>query len=249
MTQIQNELIGYWASETQFNSLVYIRFTESGLLQWGYENEWRICNISHKYWSENGNIGTVCSPNPRKELTPYTITVDGILKLSYSNRETIWTKAEKQEFFDSKNIWNPGILFSRQIDYMSLLKSPPHRYQIERAKNMNILPQVLINTKALCSAWEYSRGEFASLHLDDFKYILDQGVLIDENDDMDRTLLSYVAEDGYTEAVKLMLDNGFYINAKDMLQNTALDYAIWKNRTEMTELLRGCGAKLGGELE
>lgn len=251
MTQTQNELIGYWAfaSETESYWQIYIRFTENSLLQWGYQNEWLICNISHNYWLENGNIGTICPPNPRRELTPYTIAADGTLKLTYSNRETIWTRAEKQEFFESKNIWNPGIPFLRQIDYMALLNSPPHHFQIKRAKNMNISPQILVNTRALWSALEYSNGEFASLHLNDWRYILERGVLVNEDDDMDRTLLSYAAEDGYTDVVELLLNNGFDINTIDILKQTPLDWAIWKDRTETTKLLRERGAKLGKELE
>ena len=54
MTDFKNQLIGYWAfaSETQFNAQIYIRFTKNDLLQWGYQNEWLICNITHKYWIE-----------------------------------------------------------------------------------------------------------------------------------------------------------------------------------------------------
>lgn len=250
MTQVQDDLVGYWsfASETESNWQVYLRFTENGLLQWGYENEWLICNISHNYWIENENIGTICLPNPRKEFTPYSITADGLLKLTYTNRETVWEKAEKQGFFESKNIWNPGIPFARQIDYMALLKSPPHHFQVKRAKNMNISPQILVNTNALWKSWEYSQAEFALLHLDDFEFILEQGVLIDEDDDMDTTLLSHLAHDGYIEAVKLMLDKGANINHIDVLQNTALDWAIWKNQTETVKLLRERGAKLGIQL-
>lgn len=248
MTQTRNELIGYWSSETQFDSTVYIRFTGNRLLQWGYENEWRICNISHSYWIENESIGTICLPNPRKEFTSYSITADGLLKLNYTNRETVWEKAEKQEFFDCKNIWNPGIPFARQIDYMALLKSAPHHFQVERAKNMNVPPQILVNTNALWKCWEYAQAEFASLHLDDFEFILEQGVLIDEDDDMDTTLLSHLAHDGYTEAVTRMLNKGADINHVDILQNTALDWAIWKNQVETIKILQKKGAKLGSEL-
>ncbi len=140
------------------------------------------------------------------------------------------------------------IPFSRQIDYMALLKFPPHHFQVERAKNMSISPQILVNTKALWKSWEYSQAEFASLHLDDFEFILEQGVLIDEDDDMDTTLLAYLAHDGYTEAVKLMLNKGADINHIDILQNTALDRAIWKKQTETIKLLQERGAKLGIEL-
>ncbi len=87
-------------------------------MQWGYENQWRICVTSYDYWVEKESIGTICPPNPRKEITPYSISENEKLKLAYSNYETIWAKTNKQEFFESKNIWNPGILFGRQEDYM-----------------------------------------------------------------------------------------------------------------------------------
>lgn len=250
MVQTQNDLIGYWAfaSQTQLNSQIYIRFTESGLLQWGYQNPWLICNISHNYWIENGNIGTICLPNPRKELIPYSITNEGNLKLIYINRETVWKKAEKQEFFERKDIWNPGIPFPRQIDYMALLDLPPHPLQIKRAEYLGISPQILVNTNALWKLWEYSQAEFSSFHMDDFKHILDQSVLIDDEDDMDTTLLGYLAQDGYAEAVAVLIDKGADINHLDILENTPLDYAIWKNQTETIKLLRKHGAKSRKEI-
>jgi hypothetical protein len=248
MNGSENELIGYWSSESEFGSTVYIRFTEDGLLQWGYENEWRICNISHNYRIENETLATICPPNPRKEFTPYTISPDGVLKFIYTNRETIWKRAEKQAFFDSENIWDPGILFGRQIDYMALLGQPPHPFQIKRADYLKISPQTIVNTHALWNAWEYSMAEFASLHLDDFKFILEQGVLIDEDDNMDTTLLSHLAADGHIEAVRLLLDNGADINHINILSATALDSAIWTNQSETIKLLRERGAKTGEEL-
>lgn len=251
MNQISNELSGDWAfvSKTEFNSLLYIRFTKNGSLHWGYQNQWLTCNIPHNYWFENGSIATVCPPNPRKELTPFEITSDGKLKLKYLNRETIWERAETQQFFENKDIWNPGIPFPRQIDYMALLKEKPRNFQIERAKNLGISPQILVNTNALWKLHEYSQAEFASFHLDDFKFILEQGILVDEEDNMDATLLSHFAGDGYVEAVKLMLEFGFDINAKDITDNTPLDYALWKNQSDVAGILRENGAKTGKEIE
>lgn len=248
-------MVGYWIiasapeNTSEAHGEIYLRFTENGLLQWGYENQSRICVISHDYWIENQNIGTICAPNPRKEFTPFSITNDGKLTLAYSNYETIWTETGKQKFFESKNIWNPGILFERQEDYMALLSSSPHAMEIERADYLGISPQILVNTNVLWKAWKYSRDAFASFHFDDFKYILEQGVLIDDDDNMDTTLLSYLAEDGYKEAVRLMLDNGAEINHKNILQMTALDFAIWTNQTETIKFLRERGAKLGTESE
>ena len=129
-----------------------------------------------------------------------------------------------------------------------MLDSPPHPIQIKRAKHLNISPKIIVNTNALRDLHKYSQAEFASFHLEDFKYILQQGVWKDEEDDTDTKLLSYFAGDGFTNAVELMLDYGFEINAKDILDNTALDYAIWKNYNETAELLKERGAKLGSEI-
>jgi hypothetical protein len=251
----KNELVGYWIIESAPESSpegageIYLRFTENGLLQWGYENQWRICVISYDYWIEKESIGTVCLPNPRKEFTPYSISEDGKLKLAYSNYDTVWVKTNKQEFFESKNIWNPGIPFDIQEDYMSLLNSPPHERQIKRADYLGVSPQILVNTNVLWKVWEYSRSAFASFHFEDFKYILEQGVLIDDKNNLDDTLLIHLAADDYTEAVKLMLDNGADINHKDISGNTALDFAIFANRIDTIKLLKERGALSGSELE
>lgn len=252
MTQNQNKLVGYWAfaSETQFNSQIYIRFTENGLLQWGFENECNICVMPHNYWTENTRIGTICPPNSRKELTPFEIDADETLKLIYSNRETLWKRAEKQNFFKSENrkICEWGSQYGRQFDYMALLNKSPDKFQIQRAKYLQISPQILVNTHALQMLHYYIQAEFSSFHFEDFKNILERGVWKDEEDDMDTKLLSYFAGDGYTNAVELMLNYGFEINAKDILDNTALDYAIWENQAETVEFLRKKGAKLGSEI-
>ncbi len=255
MVESQNNLVGCWIIDSapentgEVAGEVYLRFTENGLLQWGYENQWRICVISHDYWIEGESIGTICPPNPRKEFTPYSIIPDGKLRLAYSNYETIWAKTEKQEFFESNNIWNPGILFERQEDYMSLLNSPPYDYQIKRADYLGISPQILVNTNVLWQAWSYSGAAFASFHFDDFKYILQQGVFTEETCNMGNTLLSYLAADGYIEAVELLLNQGANINHKNISQATALDVAIYANQSNVVELLRKKGAKLGNEIK
>ena len=253
MTQNQDKLIGYWAfsSETQFNAQIYIRFTENDLLQWGFENEWNICVMPHTYWIENGKIGTICPPNPRKEQTLFEVNDEGVLKLVYSNRETLWKRAEKQNFFESKNkkICEWGSQYGRQFDYMTLLDKKPDKFQIQRAEYMHISPQIFVNTNALRMLHYYAQAEFSAFHFDDFKYILEQGVYVNEEDDEDTKLLSYFAGDGYTNAVELMLDYGFEINAKDILDNTALDYAIRRNQSETAEILRKRGAKSGKEID
>jgi len=188
------------------------------------------------------------SAESERRINTISFTDEGLLRLNYINRQTVWVRVEKQEFFERKDIWNPGIPFARQIDYMALLNEPPHYYQIKRAKHLNISPQILVNTNALWKLHEYSTAEFSSFHTDDFKTILERGVWVEEEDNMDTKLLSYFAGDGYTEAVEIMLDYGFDINAKDILDNTALDYAIWKNRTGTAELLQKRGGKTGKEI-
>lgn len=98
-----------------------------------------------------------------------------------------------------------------------------------------------------------SAGNMAVLHLllstfEDFDHVLNQGVLIDNEDNEDRTLLSYLAEDGHTNAVKKALEHGANINHFDLFGNTALDYAAWAGRTETIWVLRECGGKLGSDL-
>ncbi len=249
-----NSLIGYWVLDSDPERAhkigeFYLRFTSEGLLQEGNQNKWRIYVLSFRYWIDGDLIATICPPNPRTELTPFSIAEDGKLTLSYGNYDTVWAKSDKKYFFESMNIWDPGILFERQTDYMSLLDSKPQGYQIERALRLDISPQILINTEALWKSWKYSRAAFASFHLDDFQHILNQGVLIDDDDNEDRTLLSYLAEDGHTEAVRLMLDHGAEINHLDIYPLTALDGAIAAKRTDTVVLLRERGAKLASELD
>jgi ankyrin repeat protein len=90
--------------------------------------------------------------------------------------------------------------------------------------------------------WKYGRARFASFHLEDFDQILARGVLIDDEDDESRTLLSYLAEDGNTEAVKLAVECGADVNRTDIYDLTALDYATFRNRHGTAATLR----KLGG---
>lgn len=182
MITSHSKLTGYWLIEsapedsTEGSGEVYLRFTDDGLLQWGYENQWRICVISYNFRVENNKILTVCPPNPREEFSPFIFTEDGKLKLFYSNYETIWSRTDKKNFFDSKEIWDPGIPFARQEDYMSLLSQKPLPLEIKRAKYLGVSPQIIINTGVLWNAWKYSRSEFATFHFEDFKYILEQGV-------------------------------------------------------------------------
>lgn len=250
-TNPKNELLGYWSRlySDESGQQAYLHFTDDGRLQWGNENQWRICIIPHQYWLTDGHIETVCPPNPRKESTPYSIREDGTLVLSYDNRETKWARVERQEFFESKNVWNPGIPFERQIDYMSMLKLPPNSMLVKHAEHLSISPQILVNTDALWRLWDYSRAEFASFDLADFKYILDQGVLIDRDDNMDATLLCHLAADGRDAAIELMLDYDADMNHRDLTGYTPLDYAVWSNRAETVKFLKELGAKEGCELD
>jgi hypothetical protein len=240
-------LIGYWVLDSAPErsheiGVTHIRFTDDGLLQEGNENEWRIYVLSFQYWVEGDAVMTICPPNPRTEMTPFSIISDEKLALSFGDEKTIWIRTEKKEFFESSKVWNPGFLFERQTDYMSMLDLKPHDYEIEGASRLGMSPQIFVNTNALWKCWKYGRSSFASFHLEDFEQILERGVLIDREDDMDRTLLSYLAEDGLTQAVQMAADYGADVNNSDVLELTALDYAILANRTETAEALR----KLGG---
>lgn len=254
MTHSHNNLIGYWLIEsapkdsTEGSGEVYLRFTDDGLLQWGYENQWRICVISHNYRIENNKILTICPPNPREESSSFVITEDGKLKLFYSNYETIWVKTDKKNFFDSKEIWDPGILFERQEDYISLLNRKPHPIEIKRSEYLGVSPQTVVNTNVLWKCWQYSRSAFATFHFEDFRYIVEQGVLINDESNMDETLLCYLAADGYTDAIELMLDNGVNINHQDITGNTPLDYAKGENRISVIEFLKKRGGKFSNEM-
>ena len=241
-----NSLIGYWVLDCAPENaheigIIHLRFTSAGLLQEGYENEARNYVLSFKYWIEGDAIATICPPNPRNEVTPFSIDNNGNLILSDGGYENTWARTEKKDFFDSKSIWDPGILFERQVDYMSLLDSEPYDYQIKRALFLGIPPQILINTVVLWKCWKYGRSRFASFHLEDFDHILNRDVLIDDEDNEDRTLLSYLAEDGLTDAVKSAVEYGANINHADLYGNTPLDYAVWKGRVETVRLMVALG--------
>ncbi len=251
----QDKLVGYWvidsAPEDKPESFgeIYLRFTGNGLLQWGYQDEHKIYINSFEYWLENKKIVNTCPPNPRKELTPFAMTDDDKLKINYSNYETIWRKTSKQDFFESNDIWDAGRYNFRRLDYMSELELSPSDFQIKRAEYLGVSPQIIINTDSLWHAWEYSRGEFASFHSEEFKYILKCGVLVDKTCQQDLTLLMYIISDGYIEVIEAMLENGFDINAEEMCGMTPLDFAVFHDQTEIYEMLRQRGAKLGSELK
>ena len=170
MSRELNSLIGYWVLDSAPENTAeigefYLRFTSDGLLQHGNQNKWRIYVLSFQYEIEGDAIATICPPNPRTELTPFSIAEDGRLILSYGNYDTVWAESDKKDFFESDKIWDPGILFERQIDYISLLDSKPRDYQIKWAGLLGISPQVLVNTDALWKCWKYGRSPFASFHL------------------------------------------------------------------------------------
>lgn len=251
MEQRTNPLIGYWVieyaplgtQESQGN--IFLRFTERDLLQWGYSNQRGIVAKSFQYSVEGTSLATVRPPQPRIEHTPFTISSEGKLTLAYSYYETKWARAEKQDFFESKKIWDPGDYYRTRLDYLHLLKELPHGPYLERARLLEIDPQVLVNTQIMGFCWAYSHEPFAFFHLDDFEFILSQGVLIDDDDNEDRTLLSYLAQDGLTDAVRVALDYGADINHMDIYPETALDYA---SSQETIQLLRDRGGKLASEL-
>ncbi|MEO6334656.1 MAG: hypothetical protein ABIO91_06685 [Pyrinomonadaceae bacterium] len=243
MSTDSNSLIGYWALDSAPESayevgVTHIRFADESLLQEGNENEWRRYVLSFEYWLEGESIATICPPNPRIEQTPFSIAGGEKLTLFYANQEMTWARCDRKKFFESKNIWDPGILFDRQTDYMSLLELKPKAYQIERSLMLDIDPQFLVNTEALWKCWRYGNASFASFHLADFEQILARGVLIDEVDNEDRTLLSYLAEDGYAAAVQKAVQYGAVVNHYDLYEHTALDYATWANRSETMEILK-----------
>lgn len=252
LNNYKNNLIGYWesANNTENTQQIFIKFTDKGLLEWGFKYKQSIQVMPHNYWFEDGKIGTVCPPNPRKELTEYSVIGD-FLTLIYSNKETLWKKAEEQDFFQNvnKKRCEFGSQYYRQFDYMSMLNEEPKDHHIKFAEYFKIDPQICVNTDALWMLWDYSEAEFVSFHFEDFKYILEKGVEVERDDNMSSTLLSYFAGSGYTDAVELMLDYGFEINAIDILEATALDYAIEKKRIDIVELLRNKGAKTGKEMK
>ncbi len=221
---------------------------EDGLVQWGYAKPDKICVQSFYYRIKDGVVVTVLSPNPREERTPYLITPDGKLKLSYSYYDTLWARTTEQAFFTDGDRWEPDPEMSRP-DYMAYLRQPPNVYQRGEAQSNGVPPQFVINTDALWKVWKYSRGTFCSFHLKDFKSILERGVIPSRTCNEDRTLLMYLAGDGYTEAVRLLLDNGFDVNAVDLHGETAVDHAIYRHRKETLQLLFGRGGRSGREIE
>lgn len=255
INNFQDNLIGYWKIDSAPENTseaygeIYLRFTEDGLLQWGYENQWRICVLSFNYWTDDNNIITVCPPNPRTEYTPFSIINDKKLEVRYSNYETVWEKTSKQDFFESNKIWDSGTLDFRQLDYMSELDSEPTEFHIKRAKLFEVSPQIIINTTALWHSWEYSRRQFASFHADEFKQILKCGVFAGEKCNENKTLLMYIVSDGHIEVVDAMLKNNFEINTQNIYEHTPLDYAVFSKNSDMFELLRKRGALTGEELK
>lgn len=247
---MNTHLTGYWIIDSveefapEYYGQIYLRFTENNLLQWGYEKPEKICVVSFNYWLEDESIVTVLPPNPRKEFTPYSITPDGKLKLMYSNYETLWAKTTEQPFFTSEAIWEPDPTMIRP-DYIASLQQPPSDHERQAAEYEGVSPQVVVNTNALWKVWEYSYQTFGSFHLDDFKYILERGVLPDWRCNEDRTLLMYIAGEGYSEAVRLLVDNGFDINAQDLYGDTALDHALRRDRKDTIQFLLARGAKSG----
>lgn len=79
------------------------------------------------------------------------------------------------------------------------------------------------------------------------KAVLDQGVPVDARFRYDRTALSFAADRGSVEIVKMLLDRGAEVNAKDTYYRlTALTWALEKGHVEIVRLLLDKGAT-GGE--
>ena len=79
------------------------------------------------------------------------------------------------------------------------------------------------------------------------KAVLDQGVEVDARFRYDRTALSFAADRGSVEIVKMLLERGADVNAKDTFYNaTAMVWALEKGNVEIVRLLLDKGAT-GGE--
>ena len=79
------------------------------------------------------------------------------------------------------------------------------------------------------------------------KAVLDQGVEVDAKFRYDRTALSFAADRGSVEIVKMLLERGADVNAKDTFYNaTPMVWALDKGHVEIVRLLLEKGAT-GGE--
>jgi hypothetical protein len=79
------------------------------------------------------------------------------------------------------------------------------------------------------------------------KTVLDQGVEVDARFRYDRTALSFAADRGHLEIVRMLLERGADVNAKDTFYNaTAMVWALDKGHTEIVRALLEKGAT-GGE--
>jgi hypothetical protein len=79
------------------------------------------------------------------------------------------------------------------------------------------------------------------------KAVLDQGVEVDAKFRYDRTALSFAADRGSLDIVRMLLEHGADVNAKDTFYNvTPLTWALDKGHVEIVRLLLDKGAT-GGE--
>ena len=78
-------------------------------------------------------------------------------------------------------------------------------------------------------------GQFASI-------LVGGGANIDSHDEGQRTPLSYAAEHGHLNAVKLLCEHGASIDSIDELGQNILFYAASKGKTEVVSYLKGRGA-------
>jgi ankyrin repeat protein len=81
------------------------------------------------------------------------------------------------------------------------------------------------------------------------KAVLDAGVPVDSKFRYDRTALSFAADRGFVEIVKVLLDRGADVNAKDTFYNaTPLVWASNNGHAEVTRVLLARGATGAGDV-
>jgi hypothetical protein len=112
---------------------------------------------------------------------------------------------------------------------------------------------LLLSTAGLLSAGSREDDLLTAVRNGDataVKALLDQGVAVDTKFRYDRTALSFAADRGNAEMVKLLLERGADADAEDTFyRNTALGWAAYKGHVDVVRLLVARGTKrLGGAL-
>ncbi len=80
-------------------------------------------------------------------------------------------------------------------------------------------------------------------HLEVVKRLLDDGAVVNMEDEQGLTSLHYAAKNGHLEVVKSLLDAGAEVNRKDNQGETALDYALNSGQEEVGLVLIEAGAE------